>query len=773
MSNRLTGLAAFLLLVFAVWLSFQFDQPNYKNNEKSPLTAFSTDRAFKHVEALAEKPHYLGTKAHSEVRNYIVNELQDLGLEVQTQEAYIMNAYGNIAKPENILARIDGSGTGDALVLMSHYDSAPHSSYGASDAGSGVATILEGIRASLQKKEAYQNDIILLFTDAEEIGLLGAELFVKDHPWAKDAKLAINFEARGSGGAPYMLLETNKKNKNLVQAFKEAKVPFPVSNSLAYSIYKMLPNDTDLTVLRKQANINGFNFAFIDDHFDYHSANDTPKNLNKETLAHQGSYFMPMLSYFKDANLNELSSEKDSIYFNLIFGEFITYPFSWIFPMLIIAIIIFLILIIYGLRRKSFRFSDVFKSFLPALLSIAGSGLAVWLLWNLCLLVYQRYSEMINGFTYNGYTYMAASVFLSLAICFFVYQKFRKKIAPAALLIGPLSLWILICTLVAIHLKGASYFIIPVYFALIQFFVMIQQKKPGRILMAILCFPAFLLLMPFIWGLPVALGLKMLFVTGILSALLFGLLTPVFAYFKRKSAFTSLSLVAFIVFMVIAHFKGGFNEERPRPDSLLYIQDLDANTANWYSYDAKPDVFTEKYFNEESEVDSNSELNIDSKYNGKFTLKAPAPMIALQVPSIKMQELPSDSSGFRKYSVKIVPNRDINRLDLYEINDTNFKDFTVNGMRSKNIDFRGNDLHMHQNRWQERLLTYYASNRDTINIEFSFEGNNSPKFMLYESAYDLIGNKNLKVPERPKGIIPKPFKLNDATILKKTFTLGE
>ena len=50
--------------------------------------------------------------------------------------------------PENIIARIEGTHQSDnALLLLSHYDSAVHSSYGASDAASGVATILETLRA--------------------------------------------------------------------------------------------------------------------------------------------------------------------------------------------------------------------------------------------------------------------------------------------------------------------------------------------------------------------------------------------------------------------------------------------------------------------------------------------------------------------------------------------------------------------------------------------------------------------------------------------------
>src|SRR5690606_24910060 len=103
-----------------------------------------------------------------------------------------------------------------ALLLLAHYDSNPHSSLGASDDGSGVATILEGVRAFLSQGKVPKNDIIILFSDAEELGLNGADLFVNKHPWAKDVGLALNFEARGSGGPSYMLIETNGGNANLI-----------------------------------------------------------------------------------------------------------------------------------------------------------------------------------------------------------------------------------------------------------------------------------------------------------------------------------------------------------------------------------------------------------------------------------------------------------------------------------------------------------------------------------------------------------------------------
>ncbi|AVR45002.1 peptidase M28 [Christiangramia fulva] len=771
MNRRFSGLLSFLLLAFAIWLSFQFDQPDNNPDEKVPLTQFSTKRAFEHVQAIGEKPHYLGSRAHSEVRNYIVNQLQEMGLEVQTQEGYVLNKHAILTKPTNILARLKGSGDGEALLLMTHYDSAPHSSFGASDAGSGVATILEGIRAFLARNSSFKNDIIILFTDAEELGLNGAELFVKDHPWAKDVALALNFEARGSGGNSFMLLETNDKNAKLIEAFKKANPRFPVTNSLAYSIYKMLPNDTDLTVLREQSNINGYNFAFIDDHYDYHTALDKPENLDKETLAQQGSYLMPLLDYFKDADLENLNSDRDLIYFNLPFGLLVTYSFDWITPMLVLAILTFLVLMVYGIKKERLDFVDFLKGFPPLLLSLLLSGFFGWIFWKLWLLIYPRYNEMEHGFTYNGYWYIAAVIFLAFGICFLIYNAFRKKQNTAGIFPAALLVWIVLCWVISVYLKGASYFIIPVYFGLVQFAIMIFFKKPNRIIMAVLCFPAIFILFPFICSLPVALGLKMLFVTAILISLLFLLFLPVFGYFKRLKMFGIHSLLTFAVLLIIAHFHANFNEKRPKPNSLVYMQDLDDHTAHWYSYDHKIDAWTSRIFGEHPKVKSNQEMNFQSKYGSNFTFEAEAPFVSIPQPDIILNKKEIDSGNVESYSMKIAPNREINRIDIYEINDVKFNDFKVDDLEAGNVDFKDHSFHMFKKRWQERILTYFASGNDTLKLEFSVPKGEKPKFIIYESAYDLLQNKKLKVEERTKNMIPRPFVLNDASILKKTVTI--
>ncbi|CAM4064556.1 M28 family peptidase [Gillisia limnaea] len=770
MLKKLSPLLIILILIFCAWFISYSSMPGKESSSEIPETEFSTERAFLHIENIAQTPHYLGSSAHSRIRNYIVNELQELGLEVQMQEGYSINNKGVITRPQNILARIPGSEEGSALLLMSHYDSAGHSSPGASDAASGVATILEGIRAFIKNGKANKNEIILLFTDAEELGLNGADLFVKEHPWSKNVGLALNFEARGSGGNSFMLLETNSGNAALIREFIKAKPDYPVTNSLAYSVYKMLPNDTDLTVLREQANINGYNFAFIDDHFDYHTASDIPENLDRETLAHQGSYLMPLLDYFKDANFSELNSEEDLIYFSLPVGKIISYPFSYIFPMLILAFISFFLVLGYGIFRRKHFLRSVLKGMLPFFISLIGSGILAYLLWMFCLMIYPEYSEMEHGFTYNGYYYIAAVIFLTLSINLFAYHKFSSKDNKAGYLVFPLFFWLLICLLVAFFLKGAAYFILPAFFAILQLGVMLRQKQPNLFLMLLLSLPALVILLPFITTFPVALGLKILFVTAILTTFLFLFFLPVFTYFKLKKALALLCFLIFNVLFITAHFKSSFTEERPKPNSLVYLFNADTKEASWNSYDLMVDSWTSEFFGEDPVIIPSSEEALQSKYGSNFTFKAKAPLKNIPEPGVVFEKLnPLDSlDKTSRYSLKIAPNRKINRMELYVDRKVDFEEFKVNGLTADSIDLGANSFHVFTKRWHSRLLTYHAANRDTLSIEFVVKEEKLPEFLLFESSYDLLENPEFDIPERKKSMIPRPFVVNDALTIRKT-----
>lgn len=770
MSKFVQAILSFFILTITIFWSIYGTGPHVGMIKEVPENAFSVSRAFNHVEEIAERPHYVGSNAHPQVRNYIVSKLQEMGLLVQTQEGNSLNKYGTATRPQNIISKIEGTDGKSTLLLMTHYDSAMHSSFGASDAASGVGTILESVRAFLNSGQKPKNNIILLFTDAEELGLNGAGIFVESHPWAKDVDLALNFEARGSGGKSFMLLETTAGNKKIIEEFKRAGVEFPVTNSLAYSVYKMLPNDTDLTVLREQGNIEGLNFAFIDDHFDYHTARDTPDQLDLNSLAHQGNYLMPLLDHFSQISLEDMTSKEEVIFFSLPFSQIISYPYSWIFPMLLIACILFGGVLLYGFFAGHLRIRPVLLGFLPLVIALLLSGMLAFGLWELALYLYPEYLEMEHGFTYNGYYYIGAVVFLSLAVTFYIFNAFKKRGNAGELFVGSLMLWILIAAGAAVYLPGAAYFIIPVFFALFQL-ILLFKPIPLKILVhTLLSIPAIFLLSEFVIRFPVALGLDILFVSAILAVLLWVLLWPVFFHYRKMQLLGFLCFLTFLVFFVTAHFKADFNNQRPRPNSLVYLRDMNRELSTWNSYDYTLDSWVSQYLDEPM-ADPIQEEAFSSKYGTKFTYSSLAPLISIPTPFIEVNKDVFSKSGEKSYSVKIAPNREVNRIELYLDKNFDFIDVIVNEKEAPYLQPGHSDLHVFRNRWRDRVLEYYPVSRDTLRLKFIVKEGQHPTIDLYESAYDLINHPELKVQPRRKEMIPRPFVLNDAVILKTSFKL--
>jgi acetylornithine deacetylase/succinyl-diaminopimelate desuccinylase-like protein len=217
-----------LLLVAAGWWSLRSLGPPAPVGKEAPATEFSSARAKRHIENIAARPHPMGTAAHAEAREYLLAELRLLGGEPQVQRGTAVRGF-RVGHVENLVARWKGRHGGKAVLLMSHYDSVS-TAPGASDAASGVAAILEAVRA-LRSGPPFRNDLMVLFTDGEEAGLLGATLFMSEHPWAREVGVVLNFEARGSGGSATMF-ETSQRNGWLIGEFAAA-APHRLANSLA------------------------------------------------------------------------------------------------------------------------------------------------------------------------------------------------------------------------------------------------------------------------------------------------------------------------------------------------------------------------------------------------------------------------------------------------------------------------------------------------------------------------------------------------------------
>lgn len=367
--NRWHGLIILtLMFLMSCFFSTRTGQPS-PASANAPETEFSSARAMSILVEIARQAHPPGSPEHERVRGYLVDRLTTLGLdpEIQTStSSFQRRTMARTATVRNVIARLPGTASTGAILITAHYDSRGLA-VGAGDDGTGVVSILETLRA-IQTGPPLRNDVIVLFTDAEELGLLGARAFVNEHPWMEDIQLVLSFEMRGGGG-PVIMVETAEDNGWIIDAL-QASDQYPFANAMAYEVYQRMPNDTDFTPF-KEAGKQGLNFAAIDKGHVYHQQYDTPENLSESTLQHHGLHALHVLRYLGDQDLVNVNAP-DVVYFSMPALGLFVYQVTWV-KWISAGLIILLILALLAMHRSSVRLSG---ALIGAGISIVGASLS-------------------------------------------------------------------------------------------------------------------------------------------------------------------------------------------------------------------------------------------------------------------------------------------------------------------------------------------------------------------------------------------------------------
>ena len=289
---------------------------------------FSAARAFDDLKDLLGDgaPHPMGSAANAKVRAVIVGKLAALGYDVTLQSGWACNPRGGCGNPTNIIATLPDrqpSSSGDTAVLLAaHYDSVG-AGPGASDDGVSVAACLEIARIlSRAGASATRHPIVILISDGEEAGLLGAYLFTREHPLAKRIKAAVNMDSRGTSGLSLMF-ETGSANSWLMHLYANG-IERPLTNSLYYMIYKLLPSDTDFSAF-KAAGYQGFNFAFIGHAGFYHTPLDNLANTSLTTIQDQGDNALQAVRVLSNAPGLE-PAVAESVFFDVMRRSLVVWP---------------------------------------------------------------------------------------------------------------------------------------------------------------------------------------------------------------------------------------------------------------------------------------------------------------------------------------------------------------------------------------------------------------------------------------------------------------
>jgi len=589
----LLSLLALVILVLCAVAGMRGAQPPALREAQAPAGQFSTTRALEHLKSIAREPHPVGTAQNAEVRAYLLSALKELGLDPQVQSSWSLSSeMRTAALVHNVIARLPGQQRGKALLLLAHYDSVP-AGPGAADNGASVASILETIRV-LKSGPPLANDVIVLFSDGEESGLLGSRAFAREHAWMKDIGLVLNFEFRGNSG-PVWMFETSAGNGQLIDGFARANQA--LGNSMMGEIYRHMPNGTDLTVF-KDAGLAGMNFAAAENHTSYHTQLDSVEHLNLRTMQQQGDIMLAMAQHFGQRDLSQLDGA-DRVYFDLAGVGLVTYPAVLALPLWGVCLALAAYAVRAGLRRGAARAKRTAAAAVAHVLVLVVLAFGGQLLWSGILTLHPQYQQILQGDTYNSHWYLLAFIALGVAAYCLCMLGLRRWFYAAELALGAVLYWVIALGAVALYLPGASFLLTwPLVPALLALAWQLHHPDAGvgrRLAVLLLgAVPAVLIMAPIVHLVFVALTPALMAVTVLLLSLLLGLLTPLLLLLMRPVALPALPLALALGLLGVGSATADFDHDHPAPNSVFYFKEGGSAQAWWVSPERTIDAWTQQ-----------------------------------------------------------------------------------------------------------------------------------------------------------------------------------
>lgn len=591
------ALLVLLIVLAAAAVGLGHSGGNAPMPREAPADHFSAVRAMAHVRAIATRPHPLGSPADAEARDYVRARLLELGLQPHEQVALGIGPSRRgltAGTVHNLVVRMPGALPGPAVMLLAHIDSVP-TGPGAADDAASVAAILETLRA-LRASAAPQHDVIALFTDGEEAGLLGAQAFVAEHPWAHSIAVALNFEFRGSSG-PMLMFETSSGNARLVQAF--AAAPHPIGNSLLVELYRRMPNDTDLSPF-KRVGIAGLNFASIESSWTYHAETDTADRLSADSLQHEGDLMLSLARHLSDQPAEALQASADEVYFDLP-GGLVHYPVSWVIFITAGVAAAIIGLATRAVKTGCVRVGRVAIAVAAFAVPILGLPLAVQLLWKVWVIWHPQTLQLIGGLSYDGEWLLAGMVSLVVA-GFVVLQRIGARWLRAdERLLGAEAWWLAGLLATSAWFPGASFLfawplVVEVLYGLWRAVTGVRADAAGAVVArAVAAVPVVILVAPVVRLLFVGLGPQAAALAALLLVLLLGVLVPTLDALDGALRLPAKLAGVGLLLVLLGPVVQPFDAERPAPTDLSYAFDGNGGHAWWLSSNVVRDTWTRPY----------------------------------------------------------------------------------------------------------------------------------------------------------------------------------
>ena len=444
--NRFRPFLLASVVVLAAFLAYGlFTQPKPQPSEAQD---FSSARVIDDIEYISKENHSVAhPQERARVREYIVERLEGLGADTVRLFEYD-SLVGPVGKPfiytfdaVDVLAEfppINPSEDDTYLMFIAHYDSRyaqimPKDtvwSYGAADDGYGIGVTLESVSQLLKQRENWHQGIKVLFTDAEEVGMMGMKaIWENDREVFDNVGFVINLEARGPYG-PALLFEACPGNDKVMKLYDDV-AKYKYTYSLTTVVYSFMQNFTDFTIIKDE--IPGLNFSTITDINHYHTDLDNFSNVNGKSIQHYGVQVLPVaMEYLTNAEYSDkdyFKSDKDAVNFTIpVLGLFNFSKGQYLLFNAVVCLVFLLLFALEGVRGR-IKASKVLKVSVSVLfigIGILALGELVAYLCSMIAGAQFKPFGIVQGITFDNAAMIAATV-LMVASSVFVYWTGRKK----------------------------------------------------------------------------------------------------------------------------------------------------------------------------------------------------------------------------------------------------------------------------------------------------------------------------------------------------------
>lgn len=470
--NLYKTLAFYCCAILAAAIALEFIPVQEINDKSSP--GFSAQRVADDLRVISKEPHSIQhPKERKVLRDFLFHRLQQMGGKAQVFEYdTIPSKIGGKFSYSNVYAEFASPlpDSSSYILLVAHYDSRFRQkvgkdtvySFGAADDGYGLGVILELVGLALDYRDEWKQGIKVLFTDAEEHNLDGMRsAWQENREIFNGVNLMVNIDARGVKG-PALLFETSPGNEKVLDLYSYAKRP--QGFSLTTFVYKLLPNNTDFSIVKDT--IPGMNFAVVDNLKYYHTDLDNYSNISLKSVQHYGDQLEPVMYEYLTGEeygvSNAFVGEKDVVFFGLpLLGLFVFSKTGYLILNIAVFALFAFVLYMYT-RYKMIPVQGILRAFLHVL-AFAAVSVGLGILGAFILAKYNGFKFDMLNLKYIPYD---NQILLTVLLVQFVWllvfirlQERKRKFYVWEMLLGS-NLLVFLLSLALYIYAGENYFIL-------------------------------------------------------------------------------------------------------------------------------------------------------------------------------------------------------------------------------------------------------------------------------------------------------------------------